>query len=56
MTDFDSWFKDNQEYLLSNNITKEVAEIIWNSAKTSAMHDLVTMVNDGKLTLRFDDV
>ncbi len=55
MSNFEEWFKSSKEFLEANNISKEVAELIWNSAKASAMHDLVTMVNDGKLTLSFSE-
>lgn len=50
---FLEWYKDNTAYLEANDIPKHVAELIWDSAKASAMHDVVTMVNDGKLKVSF---
>lgn len=55
MSNFEEWFNSNKEFLEGNKISKEIAELIWNSAKASATHDLVTMVNDGKLILSFPE-
>lgn len=55
MSNFEEWFKNNEEFLNSNKISKEIAEVVWNSATASATHDFVTMVNDGKLILSFPE-
>lgn len=55
MNHFNQWYEDNKIFLKDNKIKKGIAELIWNSAKASAMHNLVTMVNDGKLILSFSE-
>ncbi len=53
---FNEWFEDNHVFLNANSISKDIAQIIWNSAKASAMHDVITMVEDGKLRVSFDEI
>ena len=49
MSQFEEWFEDNQELLSSHDIPKYVAEIIWNSAKVSVLHNIVAAIQDGSL-------
>ena len=48
---FEHWYMHNEEFLSSNDVSKEVAEIIWNSAKASTMHDIVAAIQDGSLRI-----
>ena len=51
MNQFEEWFKDNEELLSSHDIPYHVAEMIWNSAKVSVLHNIVAGIQDG--TLKF---
>ena len=51
-SNFIVWYRDNREFLENNNIKQEIAEIIWNSAKTSAIHDMLSAVQDGSLNVQ----
>lgn len=46
---FKEWYFDNKDYLEANKIEESVARVIWDSAKASAVHDLVTLVHHGIL-------
>lgn len=48
-TNFTEWYEDNKSFLETNNVSLEVAEIIWNSAKTSAIHALLGMIQEGAI-------
>jgi hypothetical protein len=50
---FDDWFQDNQEFLESNTVSKEVAEIIWHSAMTASTHNITAAIQSGTLRIVF---
>lgn len=54
VNNFDEWFKENKSYLESNNVTSQVARIIWDSAKASATHEFVKLVHAGKLKVNLN--
>lgn len=51
LTPFEQWCEDNHDFLQTNKVTPAVAEIIWDSAKTSISHDIARSIIDGKLKI-----
>ena len=49
MSSFEQWHCDNEELLSSHNVPKYIAEIIWDSAKVSALHDVAAAIQDGSI-------
>ncbi len=54
LSNFEQWYSDNLDFLESNGVERFIAQIIWDSAKSSAMHDLVSMVHSGKLKVNLE--
>jgi hypothetical protein len=54
MSKFEEWFKENEDFLKANNVSKEIALIVWDSAKTSAMMDFTNLILSGTLKVNLN--
>lgn len=50
---FESWYVEQKDFLDTHGVSKAIAEMIWESANTSAMHNIVTAIKEGSVKLSF---
>lgn len=49
---FNEWYDQHKDFLQSRGVTVELAEIIWDSAHASAMHNIVASIQDGSISVK----
>lgn len=49
---FTEWYYANEEYLTSNGVEYSVAELIWDSANAAALHNMVSAIQDGTISIK----